>query len=77
MKFAGGHDRGRLALPAPDEINAGAEREDGDQRAGRGPWEETRDPSGSGSFLAARPPIELGSSPAADSERGPWGPHRK
>ncbi len=78
VKFAGGHDPGRLALPARDETDAGGESEDGDQPAGRGPWEETRDASGgSEPFLPARPPIELGSSPAAESERGPWGPHRK
>ena len=79
VKFAGGHDPGRLALPAPDETDASGENEDGDQPAARGPWEqETRDTSGGGEpFLPARPPIELGSPPAAESERGPWGPHRK
>ena len=79
VKFAGGHDPGRLALPARDETEAGGESEDGDRPAGRGPWEEeTRDTSGGDEpFLPARPPIELGSPPAAESERGPWGPHRK
>jgi heat shock protein HtpX len=79
VKFAGGHDPGRLALPAPDETDASGESEDGDQPAGRGPWEqETRDTSGGGEpFLPVRPPVELGSPPAAESERGPWGPHRK
>jgi len=79
VKFAGGHDPGRLALPARDESDAGGENEDGDRPAGRGPWEqETLDTSGGGEpFLPARPPIELGSPPAAESERGPWGPHRK
>ena len=78
VKFAGGHDPGRLALPARDETDASGENEDGDQPAGRGPWEqETRDTSGGEPFLPVRPPIELGSPPAAESERGPWGPHRK
>jgi heat shock protein HtpX len=78
VKFAGGHDPGRLALPVPGNGDASGESEDGDQPSGRGPWEETRDASGGGEpFLPARPPIELGSPPAAESERGPWGPHRK
>jgi heat shock protein HtpX len=78
VKFAGGHDPGRLALPAPSETDAGGESEDGGEPVRRGPWEEPRDESGGGApFLPGRPPIELGSSPAADSERGPWGPHRK
>jgi heat shock protein HtpX len=77
VKFAGGHDPGRLALPAPAETDAGGESEDGEQPVGRGPWEETRDAGGGEPFLPARPPIELGPSSAADSERGPWGPHRK
>ena len=77
VKFAGGHDPGRLALPAPSETGAGGESEDGDQPAGRGPWGEPPDARGDGPFLPARPPIELGSLPGAESERGPWGPHRK
>ena len=79
VKFAGGHDPDRLALPAPGEGEAGGESEDGDRPVGRGPWEEeTRDTSGGDEpFLPARPPIELGSPPAAGSQRGPWGPHRK
>jgi heat shock protein HtpX len=77
VKFAGGHDPGRLALPSPGQTDAGGESEDGDEPASRGPWEEPRDASGGAPFLPGRPPIELGSSPGAESERGPWGPHRK
>ena len=78
VKFAGGHDPGRLALPARDETDAGGGSEDGSEPAGRGPWEqETPDARGGGTFLPARPPIELGSSSGTESERGPWGPHRK
>jgi hypothetical protein len=40
VKFAGGHDPGRLALPARDESDAGGESEDGDPPAGRDPWEQ-------------------------------------
>jgi heat shock protein HtpX len=77
VKFAGGHDPGRLALPAPSETDASAESEDGGEPAS-GPWGEPPDArGGSAPFLPGRPPIELGSSPATDSERGPWGPHRK
>jgi heat shock protein HtpX len=78
VRFAGGHDPGRLALPAPGQSDAGGESEDSNEAAGRGPWEEPRDASGGGApFLPGRPPIELGSSPVDESERGPWGPHRK
>src|ERR1700737_1480236 len=37
VKFAGGHDPGPLALPAPGEADAG-ESEDADQGAPAGPW---------------------------------------
>jgi len=77
VKFAGGHDPGRLALPAPSETGAGGESEDGNEAAGRGPWGEPPDARGGAPFLPARPPVELGSSPGAESERRPWGPHRK
>src|SRR5712671_3617395 len=77
VKFAGGHDPGPLALPAPGEADAG-ESEDADQGAPAGPWGESQSTPGSGEpFLPSRPPVELGSSPSADSEPGPWGPHRK
>src|SRR6266478_4273265 len=77
VKFAGGHDPGPLALPAPSEAEAD-EGEDADQGAPSGPWGGSQPAGGSGEpFLPSRPPVELGSSPSADSEPGPWGPHRK
>ena len=77
VNFAGGHDPGPLALPAPGEADAGAETEGGDQPPAGGPWGGTQDERSGEPFLPSRPPIELGSSPAPDSEPGPWGPHRK
>jgi heat shock protein HtpX len=77
VKFAGGHDPGPLALPAPSETEAG-ESEDADQPAPAGPWGGSQPVPGSGEpFLPSRPPVELGSRPSADGEPGPWGPHRK
>jgi heat shock protein HtpX len=77
VKFAGGHDPGPLALPAPGEADAG-ESEDADQGAPAGPWGGSQSTPGSGEpFLPSRPPVELGSSPSGDGEPGPWGPHRK
>ena len=76
VNFAGGHDPGPLALPAPGEADAGAETESGDRAPASGPWGGTQDERSGEPFLPSRPPIELGSSPAPDSEPGPWGPHR-
>ncbi len=61
VKFAGGHDPGPLALPAPGEDDTG---KSADQRflpdrppveTGSGPW----------------------GSPGGDDAKGPWGPHRE
>src|SRR6516165_4828755 len=77
VKFAGGHDPGPLALPAPSETEAG-ENDDADQPAPAGPWGGSQPTETSGApFLPSRPPVELGSPPSADGETGPWGPHRK
>ena len=77
VKFAGGHDPGPLALPAPSEAQAG-ERDDPDEPAPAGPWGGSQPAAGSGEpFLPSRPPVELGSPPSADGEPGPWGPDRK
>src|SRR6516225_2839760 len=77
VKFAGGHDPGPLALPAPSETEAG-ENDDADQPAPAGPWGGSQPAETSGApFLPSRPPVELGSPPSADGETGPWGPHRK
>jgi len=75
VKFAGGHDPGPLALPAPGEAEAGAETEPADQSAASGPWGEAQDAHKP--FLPQSPPVDLGSPPPADPEPGPWGPHRK
>src|SRR5947208_1036903 len=40
VKFAGGHDPGPIALPAPDEAAAGVETEPADQATASGPWSE-------------------------------------
>jgi heat shock protein HtpX len=84
VKFAGGHDPGPIALPEPDESQAGDQDGAGqggtDQPAPEGPWGGA--PQGEKSFLPARPPIELGGTspgnsdggPAPGTQSGPWGP---
>jgi heat shock protein HtpX len=80
VKFAGGHDPGPLALPAPAEQSAKSEEESAQaqpqeaqpQAQQQGPWGSAE---GQKPFLPPRPPVEIGSSP--DAEPGPWGPHRK
>src|SRR5262249_55003137 len=54
VKFAGGHDPGPLALPAPDEADAG-EGEEADQGAPAGPWGGSQ-PAGNGGPVLAGPP---------------------
>jgi heat shock protein HtpX len=82
VKFAGGHDPGPIALPAPGEADAGEEQGQADQPTADGPWGHA--PEGPGEaqggakpFLPSRAPIELGGSASQDSGPGPWGPHRK
>jgi heat shock protein HtpX len=75
VKFAGGHDPGPLALPSPRLPEPGDGQENADQPAAAGPWGEAS--AGGKPFLPPQPPIGLGSSAPADSEPGPWGPHRK
>jgi heat shock protein HtpX len=81
VKFAGGHDPGPLALPAPAEQSAKSEEESDQaqpqeaqpqEAQQQGPWGSAE---GQKPFLPPRPPVEIGSSP--DTEPGPWGPHRK
>jgi heat shock protein HtpX len=69
VKFAGGHDPGPLALPAPTQQSE--ETEEQSAQAQPGPWgsSEAEKP-----FLPQRPPVEIGSSP--DAEPGPWGPRK-
>ena len=81
VKFAGGHDPGPLALPAPaqqsqesEEESAQAQPQEAQQQEGQQqePWGSAE---GEKPFLPPRPPLELGSS--GEAEPGPWGPHRK
>ena len=79
VRFAGGHDPGPVALPAPGESEAGAEAETADQPAPAGPWGAAPEQAaleGAKPFLPPRPPIDLGGS-SGTGEAGPWGPHRK
>jgi heat shock protein HtpX len=68
VRFAGGHDPGPLALPAPAESPAlpGDESDAGPQT------QETGDGK---PFLPDQPSVKLGS--ADGGEPGPWGPHRR
>ena len=73
VKFAGGHDPGPLALPAPDET-----ADDANESAAQGPWGTSpAEPGGDKPFLPAQPPLSLGepASPAPP-QPGPWGPRR-
>jgi heat shock protein HtpX len=67
VKFAGGHDPGRLALPSDTADEPGDQPADGQARppAPSGPWSDARDP-------ADAPP---GDSPGPwGNAPGPWGP---
>jgi heat shock protein HtpX len=80
VKFAGGHDPGPIALPAPDQSESGAAegQDNADQPAPSGPWGAA--PAAQGRdvpFLPPRPPVELGGSTSQGNDAGPWGPHRK
>jgi heat shock protein HtpX len=83
VKFAGGHDPGLLALPAPAEADAGESREPDGQSAPDGPWghapeaEGDKAQGGAKPFLPSQAPVELGGSASQDGGAGPWGPHRK
>ena len=82
VKFAGGHDPGPIALPAPGEADAGQEQAQADQPTTDGPWGHAPDASsdaqgGAKPFLPPQAPVELGGSASQDSGPGPWGPHRK
>jgi len=77
VKFAGGHDPGPIALPAPaddaDDEAAAAEP------ATAGPWGASTADSGapppdSGALPPSPPPIGPPSGP--ERSAGPWGPHR-
>jgi len=74
VKYAGGHDPGPLALPAPGATITEEEEASASAPAQSGPWSsaETRPES---PFLPSRPPVDLG--PTVGGDPGPWGPHRK
>jgi heat shock protein HtpX len=84
VKFAGGHDPGPIALPAPGEATAGEEQGQTDQTATAGPWGDAAQApssdeaqSGGKPFLPSQAPVELGGSTSQDGGPGPWEPHRK
>jgi heat shock protein HtpX len=66
VQFAGGHDPGPIALPAPEET-----------ASEEAPSETAPEPAPAEGkpFLPNRPPIELGAPPAG-VEPGPWTPRR-
>jgi heat shock protein HtpX len=69
VKFAGGHDPGPLALPAPET------KAIPDETAATGPWDKSA-PSGpwgapNESGASGAPPAETGDA------SGPWGPHNR
>jgi heat shock protein HtpX len=78
VKFAGGHDRGPLALADPeqqaDEAADGPVQEPADQASDSGPWGHAGEAQSSGEkpFLPSRPPIDRGETPPP-AEPGPWG----
>jgi len=80
VKFAGGHDRGPIALPPPGEAPA----ESTDEPAAPGPWSS---PPANGPWGSSAEPGANAGSPAeansstggassGPSSSGPWGPHR-
>jgi heat shock protein HtpX len=81
IRFAGGHDPGPIALPAPGEAEPppggpwGAQTEP--QTAPADPLGGVHGsvPQAAAPFLPQRPPVELGggSAPDADGQDGPWG----
>jgi heat shock protein HtpX len=84
VKFAGGHDPGPLALPAPAAHESG-DAQDTASAPTSGPWGSPDEPPvGSGPwgseptakpFLPEQPPIKFGQSDMpAGEQAGPWGP---
>jgi heat shock protein HtpX len=81
VKFAGGHDRGPIALaPQPDDAGDGGGG--GGDRAPAGPWgsaksrPETRSLPGTGEDGRAMPPAPPSGEADDSAASGPWGPHR-
>ncbi|MPZ57289.1 MAG: M48 family metalloprotease [Rhizobiales bacterium] len=71
VKFAGGHDPGPIALPAPEETAWEEQREAAAGPSGDRPGE----PRGDKPFLPPQPPINMGE-PTLPAPPGPWGPRR-
>jgi heat shock protein HtpX len=63
VKFAGGHDPGRLELPEPDESESQQRVEPAPEGAPK-------------PFLPEQPPVTLGGGQSTGQVSGPWGPHR-
>jgi heat shock protein HtpX len=83
VKFAGGHDPGPIALPAPADDTSDREQEAPGEAPPTGPWSDAANapenepaPAGPWSDPAAKP----GSSPSVPGSApptGPWGPHNQ
>jgi heat shock protein HtpX len=88
VKFAGGHDPGPIALPAPDDATdaTAADEQSADQSEPAGPWGPIENSPASSPAAAdkpfspapAAPEPSSGAlpDPASDPASGPWGPHR-
>jgi heat shock protein HtpX len=80
IKFAGGHDPGPLALPAPGES---AQEQIPSQGSAAGPWGDApaETTGGAKPFLPPVPPLST-PRPSSDDgggtdDAGPWGPHNR
>ena len=72
VKFAGGHDPGRLALPSDMEPGDQPQRPEGGQippPLPSGPWGDANDPDGA----SRGPPQGASQGPAQGPSQGPWG----
>ena len=73
VQFAGGHDPGPIALPAPDEPTSARNRE---QRAGRTTARSGEPQPGDKPFLPARAAGRRSAAHSAAERARPLGPHR-
>jgi heat shock protein HtpX len=78
VKFAGGHDPGPIALPAPgeddDQSDSDDDRSDSDQPPSGGPWGSTES-TPAGANRQVPPPLPEPGGPDPGPLPGPWGPH--
>jgi len=79
IKFAGGHDPGPLALPAPGED---AQEQAPSDASAEGPWGSApAETTGGAPFLPPVPPLSTQHPSRDDSagteDAGPWGPHNR